>query len=40
MVVLDVIQAAIDRPREQLNRLAPRVHIEGQVVIGARLAVS
>ena len=28
MVVLDVIQAAIDRPREQLNRLAPRVHIE------------
>jgi polyribonucleotide nucleotidyltransferase len=28
MVVLDVIQAAIERPREQLNRLAPRVHIE------------
>src|SRR5215211_3011888 len=28
MVVLDVIQAAIDRPREQLNRLAPRVHVE------------
>jgi polyribonucleotide nucleotidyltransferase len=28
MVVLDVIQAAIERPREELNRLAPRVHIE------------
>jgi len=28
MVVLDVIQAAIDRPRDQLNRLAPRVHVE------------
>jgi polyribonucleotide nucleotidyltransferase len=28
MVVLDVIQAAIDRPREELNRLAPRVHVE------------
>ena len=28
MVILDVIQAAIDRPREQLNRLAPRVHVE------------
>jgi polyribonucleotide nucleotidyltransferase len=28
MVVLDVIQAAIERPREQLNRLAPRVHVE------------
>jgi len=28
LVVLDVIQAAIDRPREELNRLAPRVHVE------------
>src|ERR671930_866344 len=28
MVVLDVIQAAIDRPREQVSRFAPRVHIE------------
>src|SRR5256885_6008837 len=28
MVILDVIQAAIERPREELNRLAPRVHVE------------
>jgi polyribonucleotide nucleotidyltransferase len=28
MLILDVIQAAIERPREQLNRLAPRVHVE------------
>src|SRR6266511_2765315 len=28
MVILDVIQAAIDRPREQVSRLAPRVHVE------------
>jgi len=28
MVILDVMQAAIERPREELNRLAPRVHIE------------
>jgi len=28
LVVLDVIQAAIERPREELNRLAPRVHVE------------
>jgi polyribonucleotide nucleotidyltransferase len=28
MVILDVIQAAIERPREQVSMLAPRVHIE------------
>jgi polyribonucleotide nucleotidyltransferase len=28
MVILDVIQAAIAEPRQQLNRLAPRVHME------------
>jgi polyribonucleotide nucleotidyltransferase len=28
MVILDVMQEAIDRPRDELNRLAPRVHIE------------
>jgi polyribonucleotide nucleotidyltransferase len=28
MVVLDVMQDAIDAPRGELNRLAPRVHIE------------
>jgi polyribonucleotide nucleotidyltransferase len=28
MVILDVMQQAIERPREELNRLAPRVHIE------------
>jgi polyribonucleotide nucleotidyltransferase len=28
LVILDVIQAAIERPREQVSRLAPRVHIE------------
>jgi polyribonucleotide nucleotidyltransferase len=28
LVILDVIQAAIERPREELNRLAPRVHVE------------
>jgi polyribonucleotide nucleotidyltransferase len=27
-VILDVIQAAIERPREQVSRFAPRVHIE------------
>src|SRR6266536_1448305 len=28
MVVLDVMQAAIEQPREQVSMLAPRVHIE------------
>jgi polyribonucleotide nucleotidyltransferase len=28
MVILDVIQAAIERPREEVSMLAPRVHIE------------
>jgi polyribonucleotide nucleotidyltransferase len=28
MVILDVIQAAIEQPRSELNRLAPRVHVE------------
>jgi polyribonucleotide nucleotidyltransferase len=28
MVILDVIQAAIEQPREQVSMLAPRVHIE------------
>jgi polyribonucleotide nucleotidyltransferase len=28
MVILDVIQQAIDHPREQISMLAPRVHIE------------
>jgi polyribonucleotide nucleotidyltransferase len=28
MVILDVIQAAIERPREEVSRFAPRVHIE------------
>jgi len=28
MVILDVIQAAIPEPRAEVNRLAPRVHIE------------
>jgi polyribonucleotide nucleotidyltransferase len=28
MVILDVMEAAIDRPRTELNRLAPRVHVE------------
>jgi polyribonucleotide nucleotidyltransferase len=28
MVILDVIQAAIERPRDQVSRFAPRVHIE------------
>ena len=28
LVVLDVIQAAIEQPRGELNRLAPRVHVE------------
>ena len=28
MVILDVIQAAIEQPRTELNRLAPRVHVE------------
>jgi polyribonucleotide nucleotidyltransferase len=28
MVILNVMQEAIDRPRGELNRLAPRVHIE------------
>jgi polyribonucleotide nucleotidyltransferase len=28
MVILDVMQDAIDRPREELNKLAPRVHVE------------
>ena len=28
LVILDVIQAAIERPRDEVSRLAPRVHIE------------
>ncbi len=28
MVILDVIQAAIPEPRDEVNRLAPRVHVE------------